>query len=115
MAITATLVISPSQLQATAVASAGTTPITLVAGSGTLVVRLWGWILGGGTSVTVADSVAGNLTGAIPTTTLINETPEQPFADGTLLFPIFESGPGATLTLTPGASGLNGIVWWSQT
>ena len=115
MAITATLVINPSQLQATAVASAGTTPITLVAGSGTLVVRLWGWILGGGTSITVADSVAGNLTGAIPTSSVLSQSPDQPYADGVLMFPLFESGPGNTLTITPAAGGLNGIVWWSQT
>lgn len=114
MAVTSTLVICPSQLQATVVASSGTGAITLVAASAGLQVRIWGWILGGGTSVTVADSVAGNLSGAIPTTTLINETPEQPYADGSLLFPIFESAVGNTLTLTPGASGLNGIVWWTQ-
>lgn len=89
------------------------TATNIVAASGSTVVYVWGYQFTGGTSVKFTDTgSAGDLTGAMATP--VSQPVVQPYVSGGNAMPYFQSSPGYTLTITPGASGLAGVVYWSQ-
>lgn len=107
------LVLCPTELNLLAINSSGTTPITVTAAVTGQIVRIWSYELAGGTSITISDSVNGAISGTLVTTGVATPLP-QPFTDATEIFPRYQSAVGNTLTITPGASGLSGTVYWSQ-
>lgn len=102
----------PATLQTKVIASSDTNAIELVAAVAAKTVKLWGLVVMGGTSA-VVKSNATALTGVIPTSGLVNlPLPKGNRADSA--YPYFESAAGEALTITPGASGLNGMAYYSQ-
>jgi hypothetical protein len=102
----------PSTLQSKVIASSDTTAISLIAAAAGKTVKLWGMVVMGGTSAVVKSNTTA-LSGVIPTTGLMNlPLPNGNRADAA--YPYFESAVGEALTITPGASGLNGMAYYTQ-
>ena len=95
------------------VASVDTNPIPVVTAQAGLIVKVWGFILTGGTGFTVKDGTTA-LSGVIATAQPI-VAPHQLHAElpGRHVA-LFESTIGGTVNIVPAAAGLNGVVWWSQ-
>lgn len=102
----------PRTLEQKVIASSDTNAIELVAAAEAKSVKLWGLVVMGGTSA-VVKSNATALSGVIPTSGLVSlPLPSGNRADSA--YPYFESAIGETLTITPGASGLNGMAYYTQ-
>lgn len=101
----------PETLQVKVIASSDTNAISLVAAAAGKIVRLWGGSLVGGTSILFASDATA-LSGIMATTGLQLALPRGNPADAA--YPYFESAVGETIKVTPGASGLNGTLYYTQ-
>lgn len=108
---TVNLVRIPPVLNTTVIASTDTNPIQVVAASSGKIVKLWGLVVAGGTSVLISSNSTA-LTGVITTTGLMMPPPRG--NPGDAAYPWLESAVGETIKITPGASGLNGIAYYTQ-
>jgi hypothetical protein len=102
----------PRTLEQKVIASSDTAAISLIAAAAGKTVKLWGLVVMGGTSAVLKSDTTA-LSGVIPTTGLVNlPLPSGNPADAA--YPYFESAVGEALTITPGASGLNGVAYYTQ-
>lgn len=101
----------PSTLLRKKIASSDTNQIDVVAESPGQVVRVWGLLLAGGTSIRVFDD-ATDESGVLTVSGLSLPMPRGNRAD--CAFPYWQSTVGKTIKITPGASGLNGWVFYTQ-
>lgn len=102
----------PRTITTTKISSTDTNPITLGTATAGQTVKLWGLLLVGGTSIEVKSSNT-SLSGVLTTTGLALPLPRGNAAEDSA-YPHFESASGEALSITPGASGLNGVAYWTQ-
>lgn len=101
----------PSELQIKVINSSDTNAIDVATAATGKIVRVWGFSLVGGTSV-LFGSNATALSGVITTSGWLMSCPRGNPADAA--YPIYESAVGETIKVTPGASGLNGTLYYTQ-
>lgn len=102
----------PPTLQTLLISSSDTNPIPLVTAVSGQVVRLWGLLVTGGTTVTLKSNTTA-LTGALAVTGLFMPPPQvtNPMFDAG--YPYVQSASGETINIVPGASGLAGIAYYT--
>lgn len=100
----------PSIIQVLAVNSSDTNPIEVTPAVSGKVVRIWGFHLTGGTSMTFKSNTTA-ISGVLTTTGLALPIYRK---GNSYVFPHYESTSGETINIVPGASGLAGTVYWSQ-
>lgn len=101
----------PSELQIKVINSSDTNAIDVATALTGKIVRVWGGSLVGGTSVLFGSNSTA-LSGVMTTTGLQLALPRG--NPGDAAYPFYESAVGETIKVTPGASGLNGTLYYTQ-
>lgn len=104
----------PKTYQTVLINSSDTNAVPIASAVAGQVVRLWGLVITGGTTVTFKQD-STSLTGALAVTGLAMPFVSAPrtIADCEIP-PYFQSVAGGTINIVPSASGMVGVAWYTQ-